>query len=380
MIFETKLKSLLDTPIGFLIAPALLHLTRNAFSDEKQIALYGAGEWGINWLNYFRHNGVKIDFFIDAGIGGKDVVREGLPVYLPNETVKSNVLLFVTPAVLNQNLQVRKKFLNEMVEKGFAAEDVLFVPFEVSRALEIGNSCITNASKCIEVMSMLQDNLSKCCYYDFIESGLKIKPLSAPWMDVKWQYIAPELFELTESDYVVDCGAYTGDTVLQFAEMYPNLRGMTAFEPAPETFEALQNLIGKVSIPVHAINKAVGDVCGSTFLYLGDDPLGYRITDCTSEVTIEICTLDSELTGSAPTFIKMDVEGAELAALRGAQEVIQRNRPILAICIYHKGEDLYEIPLYLRELVNDYHFFVRKYTDTAFELVFYAVPLERLLS
>jgi FkbM family methyltransferase len=379
MTYENKLKRLLDTPIDSLIAPMLIGITRNAVSSGKQIVIYGAGEWGLKWLTYFSNSGLKVDFFIDAGIGGKGVMREGLPVYLPEEAVKSNILLFVTPAVLNHNPQEKKTFLNGMVQMGFNEEDICFIPFAITRALEFSQACVTNASKCIEVMSLLQDNLSKSSYLDFIDSTLKIKPLSAPWFDVEWQYIASELFELTESDYVVDCGAYNGDTVLQFAKKYPNLRGITAFEPAPDTFEALQGLIEKVSIPVHAINKAVGDVSGSTFFYLADDPIGNRITDCVSEVTIEISTLDSELTGIAPTFIKMDVEGSELAALRGAQETIKKHRPILAVCLYHKGEDLHEIPLYLRDHLTDYHFFVRKYTSYPFELVLYAVPSERLI-
>ncbi|MDF9843776.1 MULTISPECIES: FkbM family methyltransferase [unclassified Paenibacillus] len=379
MSFETKLKNLLDTPFDSLIAPTLIHLTRNAVLHGKQVALYGAGEWGLNWLNYFRESGVRIDFFIDAGIGGTGVLREGLPVYLPAEAVSSNALLFVTPAILNHNPNAKKVFLDGMLETGFKVEDINFIPMAVTRALEFSQECKANVSKCVEAISLLEDNLSKSSYYDFIESVLKVKRLSSPWFDEKWQYIASELFELTESDYIVDCGAYTGDTVQQFAGMYPNLRGITAFEPSPETFETLQKSIANVSIPVTAINKAVGDVCGSTFFYLSDDPLGHRITDSVSEVTIEVSTLDTELTGIAPTFIKMDVEGSELAALRGGQETIKRHRPILAVCLYHKGEDLYEIPLYLRDQLTDYHFFVRKYSQHPFELVLYAIPSERLL-
>ncbi|MCM3135738.1 FkbM family methyltransferase [Paenibacillus polysaccharolyticus] len=379
MTFETKLKNLLDTPIDSLVAPQLINMVKDAVSSGKQIALYGAGEWGINWLNYFRESGVNVDFFVDAGIGGANVMREELPVFNPQGSVKSNVLLLITPAVLNHNMEVQNKFLDEMVQIGFNASDIYFIPFNVTRALEFSKECKTNSSRCIEVMSLLQDNLSKSNYYDFIESVLKLKALSVPWFDERWQYLASELFELTADDYVIDCGAYTGDTVIQFSSMYPKLRGITAFEPAPETFEILRDSIKKVNIPVKALNKAVGDTCGSTFFYLSDDPLGHRITDNVSEVTIEVTTLDSELTDIVPTYIKMDVEGYELAALRGAQETIKKHRPILAVCLYHKGEDLYEIPLYLQNQLTDYHFFIRKYSKHPYELVLYAVPSERLL-
>ena len=56
------------------------------------------------------------------------------------------------------------------------------------------------------------------------------------------------------------------------------------------------------------------------------------------------------------TMIKMDVEGAELESLKGARKTIQRDKPKLAICIYHKPEDMTEIPLYIKELVPEYRF------------------------
>jgi methyltransferase, FkbM family len=380
MTFEDKLKALLITPTSSFVTQTYIDMAINAVSKGKQIALYGAGKWGFLWLNYFCENGVKIDFFIDTGIGGNGVLREGLPVFLPDDATKSNILLFITPSGLNGKSEVRNAFLADMLNKGFKEEEICFIANSHSRVLSIGMPCVKNASKCIDVMYMLQDNVSKCYYNDYLESILKVKPLSAPWLDVKWQYIAPELFELTKSDYFVDCGAYTGDTVLQFAEFYPFLSGISAFEPTDDTFKMLQNSIAKLSIPVRPIKKAVGDECGSAFFDILGNQTANRIVDNDRGVLIEVTTLDTELSEVSPTYIKMDVEGFELAALRGARETIKKNRPILAICLYHKGEDLYEIPLYLRDLLTDYNFFVRKYTGTVFELVLYAVPAERLLS
>lgn len=71
--------------------------------------------------------------------------------------------------------------------------------------------------------------------------------------------------------------------------------------------------------------------------------------------------------------IKMDVEGAELESLKGARETILRNRPKLAICIYHKPEDMTEIPLYIKSLVPEYKFFVRHHSNYFAETVLYAI-------
>ena len=88
------------------------------------------------------------------------------------------------------------------------------------------------------------------------------------------------------------------------------------------------------------------------------------------EEKIDICKIDTEA-GEA-TFIKMDIEGAELKALMGAKETIVQNKPKLAISIYHKPEDILQIPMYLKALVPEYKFYLRQYTMSYLECVLYA--------
>ena len=71
--------------------------------------------------------------------------------------------------------------------------------------------------------------------------------------------------------------------------------------------------------------------------------------------------------------IKMDIEGAELDALYGAKNTIRKYKPLLAICVYHKREDMLTIPQYIKSIVPEYRFFLRAYEKTATELVLYAV-------
>jgi hypothetical protein len=68
----------------------------------------------------------------------------------------------------------------------------------------------------------------------------------------------------------------------------------------------------------------------------------------------------------------MDIEGSEMNALRGAENIIIQHRPKLAICVYHKPADLWEIPLYLKELVSDYKLHLRHHSDFLNETVCYA--------
>jgi hypothetical protein len=76
----------------------------------------------------------------------------------------------------------------------------------------------------------------------------------------------------------------------------------------------------------------------------------------------------------APTFIKMDIEGSEIDALNGAAGIIRRDKPKLAVCVYHKPSDLWKIPLLVHNLQPKYQFYLRHYSNHLSDTVLYAMP------
>ena len=102
------------------------------------------------------------------------------------------------------------------------------------------------------------------------------------------------------------------------------------------------------------------------------------INDIGGESIATAQALDEALSGERVTFIKMDIEGAELSALRGAKKIIQQQKPILAVCIYHGVGDMLNVPTYIKKLVPEYQIYIRHYTNEMFETVCYAIPPERL--
>lgn len=95
------------------------------------------------------------------------------------------------------------------------------------------------------------------------------------------------------------------------------------------------------------------------------------VVDKNGDVKIKVYKLDDVV--ESATFIKMDIEGSEQKALKGAKRLIERDSPKLAICIYHSLEDIWKIPQLIKEINPDYKIYIRNYTDRIDETVCYGI-------
>lgn len=184
----------------------------------------------------------------------------------------------------------------------------------------------------------------------------------------KNQYFVPEL-QLSNHEIIVDCGAFTGDTVRSFYKKFPGCK-IIALEPEKNNFEMLQNLKFDGLKPIQC-----GAWSEDTTISFSDNGggTGSGTVDPSGVAKIEVRALDNLSECQSATYIKMDIEGSELEALRGAKKIIQEKKPKLAICIYHKPQDFYEIPLYIKELNPDYKLFVHHHSFSFAETVLYAL-------
>ncbi|MCC5830821.1 MAG: FkbM family methyltransferase [Phycisphaeraceae bacterium] len=90
--------------------------------------------------------------------------------------------------------------------------------------------------------------------------------------------------------------------------------------------------------------------------------------------SIATVTVEQTAYGMSPNFIKMDIEGAERQAILGSRQTIVDHGPVMAVCLYHRSADLWELPLLLHELRSDYRFHLRVNGDMGIEMVVYAIP------
>ena len=92
------------------------------------------------------------------------------------------------------------------------------------------------------------------------------------------------------------------------------------------------------------------------------------------DTEVQCAALDELLADETPTFIKMDIEGSEIDALRGAAATIRRCSPKLAVSVYHRPDDLWKIPLLLKELLPNSKLTLRSHMLDGFDTVCYCIP------
>jgi FkbM family methyltransferase len=195
-------------------------------------------------------------------------------------------------------------------------------------------------------------------------------------------YFPADLVRPLADEVFVDCGAFTGDTI----EVFTKARGgrflqIVAVEPDPVNCRALENRIAgwgpsmtdRIRVEPFAVGAERGVL---TFQVTGT--AGSSVGSGSD--TVEVRPLDELLAGVKPTYFKFDVEGAEHDALIGGSATIRANKPALAVCLYHRPDDIWDIPLLVRALVPEYSLHMRRYSDERWETVLYAVPPDRAIN
>ena len=196
------------------------------------------------------------------------------------------------------------------------------------------------------------------------------------------QYFADDIVSNSCYSHFVDCGAYNGDTLREWISrkvrmFLPEQIRYHAFEPDQDNFSLLKKMVAELpeylSSRITLYASAVGDMPGSVGMIQGGP--GTELSEgCDSGMRAQIVRLDDVLANEKIGAIKMDLEGYEPLALKGARGIIEKQRPVLLVSIYHRPEHLWKIPLWINDLGLGYRIFLRHHDTTSSETVCYAVP------
>lgn len=257
---------------------------------------------------------------------------------------------------------IRRRIVYAMMDKGRYPGDAA-----ASRAF-----FSENTARIDRICDWLSDDESKETFKQAIAFRMSLKREDLPRQRPEKEQYFDEVVDLSDGEVFVDCGAYIGDTVDTFLKRVHNrYRRIVCFEPDEQNYRFLQ----KKKIPnltviqggVYHENTQLafesGNATGSSFVE--DRASGKEL--------VPVYQIDSVPECADATFIKMDIEGSELSALKGAEKTILRNHPKLAICIYHSDEDMLSIAEYIHSIPTNYKLYVRHYSCEKYETVLYAV-------
>jgi FkbM family methyltransferase len=225
-----------------------------------------------------------------------------------------------------------------------------------------------------KVYDFLADDESKKQYQAHLDCRINLNFEGLPLADNRNQYFPSGVVELGDSEVFLDAGAYNGDTFEDFCRRTGSKYAKyIALEPDPKNRQDLEKKIKELDAEhVDVYPYAVGkDNCLLKFDATGGGGAGFSDT---GTIEVECVRVDDKFYETSPTYLKFDIEGAELDALAGAHKTIEAYKPVLAVCIYHLPDDLWTIPLYIKEKYPFYNIFVRTHQYDGLDFVLYAIP------
>ncbi len=188
----------------------------------------------------------------------------------------------------------------------------------------------------------------------------------------KQQYFEP-FFLLNKQDEVfIDIGGFDGETSLEFIRRCPEYKSIYYVEPDQSNMEISKSVLHSypnINFLQYGASNRQGTASFSSNGSVSSLEEG-------GSQNIQLNTIDNLIKAPA-TFMKMDIEGEEISAIEGAIKTITNNHPILAISVYHHSSDLRTIPRLISKIRDDYHIYLRHYTEGVVETVMYFVPHNR---
>ena len=341
---------------------------------DKKVIVWGRSISALNLYVELRSKNIDVIGFTDSFAMQLQQFAD-LPLYPFKQVLKmQDIVIYIATMVPQYQIEILE-FLQD-VNVPVLCKGIVYGPgqYDIN---EMKEKVENNKDKINQIRNTLKDEISRKTFDYLIQYRVSNNRqlLSEVYETEHRQYFpTKEIFKPTEDEVFIDAGAYNGATSVEFSEwVHRKYQKIYLMEPdklmktVAKEYMALKNVKNVEIIGKGAYSK-------STVLnFRSIAESGSSYIDETGNSTIETITIDEMLHSSPATYIKMDIEGAELPALMGTEKTIEQYRPKLAISIYHKDDDLWNIPYYIYKKYPWYQLFIRHYTTITTETILYAV-------
>ena len=319
-------------------------------------------------IRYYRAKGIEPLYIISTEENEKEV-REILNIRiisqnnLTEDIIQNGVLVVINEAPLTFFQKVRRKIKKSTVPQ-FLFVANWHLEFARERGLKNYHYIMEHRDDYNRVLADLEDDVSKNTFIEIIRALVENDIFRYTEYESQKKYFDSEICEsLQEREVWINFGACSGDTILHYLSEHKKFNKIYAIEKDNNWIGHLTKIL---SFLPEEINKKITII---------PKEFGDRNS---------ICNLDNYFDGEDVSLINMDIEGAELIVLDGAEKLIKEKLPVLCIAAYHEPCHMIEILKMIRKYSDSYKIYLRKYRgycpNAMNEYVYYAVPIKRISS
>lgn len=337
-----------------------------------EVIIYGGGgSAGVIALTYLKRENIIPSYIIDLDESKSGTKLDGIEIISPSQIKNkihkpNNTYTIIVTSFFEtwQKSKITELLHTNNLNKYFYLNNIEGVKTEWLQYYT------KNLENIIEFYNSLDDVESKEALTEYIRCVVQNDAYKLNENMTKYKYFGcntlgeDAIYTHIPNENWINCGSASGDTIYRFVAKGYKFQNIFAFEGEPYAYQILKS---NISLLPKEITEKI--LLFNEFLGLDSSTFNFN----------------SHLKDSKISLINMDIEGAELSVLKDIKELIIKNEPVLAICLYHKKEDIVEIPKFIRNCSKNYHFFIRKYSRSYTtiphikdELVLYAVPTNRL--
>lgn len=330
----------------------------NLQSESRPIFLYGTGNGGDKILDVCERFNIPVEGVFASSDFVRNRTFRNFPVQSLQMIEEKYGDDFVVLLAFGTTLSTVAENIRNVAQKHtfFIPEVPLF-----GKELFTFEYYIENLEKIEYAYSLFSDERSKSLYEDMIEFRLSGRPkclANAEETEVSYK----ELLAGEEYGYVIDCGAYKGDSTEMIARVLKP-KNILAIEPDPKTFLKLSAYAeNETNSTVKTLNAAVGNECG-TLQFMSSASRGSAkegLSKSAKTKEVSLVTIDSLEIDERIDLIKLDVEGEEEKTIEGALNMIERYRPTMAVSVYHRTGDIFELTKMLHTLLPSHELYLRR--------------------
>lgn len=354
--------------------------TDHFFVTGDPVWIFGAGGFGRSLAKACLSHGLEVLGFIQTH--PQTSVLDGLPVFSWNETPGCDRSIPLLIGIFNRDTPL-DSLRSTAYEAGFSQVCMPWNYYGQLKEflgwrywLESPKTLLAYEDSLAWCYDRLADDTSRTCLRRCVSFRLGLDLNWSSFRHPEDQYFNQISIPSLRGRHIsyVDGGAYIGDSFRKLLTSYPDFAVQCAwlFEPDSSNYAQMIKAVRTMDVNCFCVPLGLSDRAQILSFSGGVGEAGRF--DADGNGSVATVGLDELLGSQEIDFIKLDIEGAEAEALRGAARIIDKHRPVLAISCYHKPNDLWELPQLIDQLANGYKLFLRQHAYNSFDSVLYGVP------